>query len=509
MNYNYLMISLALLALMTGCSDSSTPSKPAESVQSDNAASVEVNYERVDCAKLTDKVIVTEIFKDKTLECGLVTVPADWSVPAGDTIKIAVYRLPSTAKNPAADPVVYLEGGPGGSGVATVAEFAHGDASYLRERSDVIIIDQRGTGFSQPALFCPEVFEAEKNQGDIATAHTACRDRFITAGVRIADYNSHNNALDVGAVRKALGYKEWNLYGLSYGTRLATTVMRDASKGVRSVVLDSVFPAQVNGLSETPYTYYWAVEQIAENCAKDNSCATQAGDVKGLIEDGIERLAANPVGEFGAREYVGLLGDKISEPELLSLVGTVARGTDQDIERLQAEITAGSEEENPDLTQLPPFFYPLAGDAEGMGYSVICAEEFPFLDIKASPDLSGGFRQASQTVIDSVTLPFDPNLCQVWNVPPADAKEAQAISSDIPTLVLAGTADIATPPEWARIAARTLPHSQYAEFAGLTHGLLGNNACLNNMTLAFLDAPGKPVDQSCIATLPTVKYELN
>ena len=90
-------------------------------------------YESIDCDALSSlEVVAGGLLGDDTVECGQVTVPADWSVESGDTIKLAVYRIPATSANPAPDPLVYLEGGPGGSGAPIVPEFVSGSAAYLR-----------------------------------------------------------------------------------------------------------------------------------------------------------------------------------------------------------------------------------------------------------------------------------------------------------------------------------------------------------------------------------------
>ena len=475
----------------------------------------------VDCAELASEAIVeVGVFgpENDRAECALVSVPADWSTPDGDTIELALYRVPSTAETPAADPVIYLEGGPGGAGVSTLPEFLDGGAggaAYLRERSDVYVLDQRGTGYSRPALYCPELAAAERGESDLTVAWNACRDRFVADGVDFADYTSANNARDVEAVREALGIERWNLYGLSYGTRLALTAMRDVPGNLRSVVLDSVFPPQINGIAESAYPIYWAIEQIAINCAADDDCAENVGDIRAKIEQGVARLDANPLtidGEtFAAGDYLQLIAARIAEPELPSIVLAVADADDATLAASLAEAggdEGDGEDELPPLDQVDPAVYPFVADtAEGMYAAVVCAEEVPFPADVASPDIAGGFSETLQRVVTEGTR--DENIeiaCAVLGVPAADPIEVAAVESAIPTLVLAGTADIQTPPTWSLLAAETLPNAQYAEFAGLGHGLLGDNACLNAITSDFLAAPEEAASQACIVDLPGVDY---
>ena len=513
----FALVPLLLLSLLSGCNDTAadqTSSSSTSDKPSSSRATTE-QYRRIDCAELTNREVAADLLEAPDLECGLVTVPADWSAPKGGrTFEIAVYRLPATGDAPVGDPVIYLEGGPGGPGFEAVPEFASGSAAYLRKRSDVVVIDQRGVGYSRPALYCPEVMKAEARDGDPVAAHKACHDRLVTAGIRLADFNSHNNALDVAAVAAALGYKRYNLYGLSYGTRLATTVMRDAPDGVRSVVLDSTFPVQVNGFSEVPYSIYWALDQIVANCRVDAACAAAMPDLKSEIENGIERLAANPVGDFTATEYVQALAGSIADESLLALIDVVANGSDAQISDFlgapdeQAEPAGARQDGEPDASMLPA----IAEQPDGMYYAIVCAEELPYLDSKASPALADGFRNTTVSTVEAIARQGIDELraiCGAWDVPPAGKVETEAVSSDIPTLILAGSADQVTPPEWGRIAGRTLTKSQYAEIPRLGHGVLGSNDCVNGITQAFLDRPEQTVDQSCIASLPKVKYALD
>lgn len=475
------------------------------------------NYASIDCGELSDPIIVgLGHLGDETVECGLVTVPADWSGMKDDTIKLAVYRIPSTSPNPAPDPVVYLDGGPGGSGASKVAAFAVGPLGYLRQRSDVIVIDQRGTGYSQPALFCPEVFKTAADGGDLAAKHQACHDRLISEGVDFADYNSAYNAQDVNAVREALGYAEWNLYGVSYGTRLALTAMRDLPDGVRSVVLDSVFPPEINGLSEASYTRYWAIEQIATNCAADADCSANIGDIKVLIEDGIARLntapVATPIGNFTALIYMRWLPELMTQPELATWISIIATGTDDQIIGVAMAMFQRIPESNPQAIsnqaratpELYPFVVPLSA---GMFQAVLCGEEKPFLDITAGPNIAADFRESTQLAVNQENQQQINNiLCDIYTVPARDEIETQPVLSNIPTLVLADTNDPSTPPAWSKLTADTLDNSQYAEFEGFGHGLLGRHPCINKITLDFLNNPDSTVDQTCINSLPKVDY---
>src|SRR5690606_12963773 len=122
---------------------------------------------------------------------------------------------------------------------------------------DLIVFDQRGMGLSQPSLDCPEVAAAvytllgqvqppEVRREAAEAAHTTCYQRLTGAGIHLTQYNSAETAADINDLRLALGYDQVNLYGVSYGSRLALTAMRDYPHAVRSATLDSTVPLEVD-----------------------------------------------------------------------------------------------------------------------------------------------------------------------------------------------------------------------------------------------------------------------
>ena len=188
--------------------------------------------------------------------CGYLTVPENWDDPAGRKIRLHVTKFPAESAFPEHDPVVYLSGGPGQGAIKSLLSLPDlgGFAAFLEHR-DLVVIDQRGTGYSEPDLRCPEVDEldtvlsAERSpvlSAEERNALTACRTRIELLHVDVGNYNSAQSAADIEAMRQALGYEELNLLGISYGTRLAQTIVRDYPGGVRSVVFDSTYPIEID-----------------------------------------------------------------------------------------------------------------------------------------------------------------------------------------------------------------------------------------------------------------------
>ena len=194
--------------------------------------------------------------------CGYVSVPERRDRPDGRRIRLSVAVFPALAaeKHP---PLVYLEGGPGGEALDGLPFTYEEVFSFLNEERTVVVFDQRGVGFSDPSLSCPELVDLdfELLDEDLSTDEwlarrlpvlDGCRERWVDGGVDFSAYNSAESAADVADLRLTLGYDEWDLYGLSYGTRLALTVMRDHPEGVRSVVLDSTYPPEGRRAGQHP-----------------------------------------------------------------------------------------------------------------------------------------------------------------------------------------------------------------------------------------------------------------
>ncbi|MBN1565331.1 MAG: alpha/beta fold hydrolase [Anaerolineae bacterium] len=236
-----------------------------------------------------------------TIECGWMIVPQQRSDPNGPQVELAFAILAATGANPAPDPIIYLEGGPGGSGLSGI------DAWYdspLRQDRDIIVLDQRGTGYSYPFLGCYEMDEIDvaddasdaEYQAAELDALQECADRLEAEdAVDLTAYTSAHNAADVADLRVALGYDEWNMLGISYGTRLALTIMRDYPQGIRSVILDSTYPPVVDAFEEQAFNTQRVFEIVFNDCAADAACNSTYPNLEQRFYALVDRLNASPV----------------------------------------------------------------------------------------------------------------------------------------------------------------------------------------------------------------------
>ncbi|MBP7688310.1 MAG: alpha/beta fold hydrolase [Thermoflexales bacterium] len=438
------------------------------------------------------------------VECGFLIVPEDHAKPDGPTLKLAVARFRSDSGSPAPDPIVYLEGGPGGSPLRSLMPQFDVYLSGLLKKRDLILFDQRGTGYSQPALDCPESIQQTMDMlpQNLTPAQSeelsnkallACRERLVKEGVNLAVFNSAQNAADIGALAQALNLQQVNLYGISYGTRLALTAMRDVPSVIRSVVIDSVYPPQVDLYSQLPVNGARAFEVLFKACTDDRACAAAFPDLKSEFFKLVDRLNTTPITmtitlHSGEQKEALMNGDGLVGLVFQSLYGVPIIPT---LPRMIFDIRDGNYALAAGLQA--EFLASMDNISNGMQYSVQCNEEVPF---DTSADLDATLKQYPQ--YGALAAKGQYAFCSAWGVPTADAKENQAISSSIPTLVFSGGFDPITPPAWAELTASTLAQIYYFNLPRGGHGTSLSEECPRKMMLAFLDNPTAKPDAACI-----------
>ncbi len=447
------------------------------------------------------------VVEGENVDCGYLIVPEDRTDPDSPTIQLAyaILRAPDADVKP--DPVIYLAGGPGGNAVGDLEGWV--DTSYLQDR-DLILFDQRGTGYSLPSLNCPESEQNEDN------ATQTCHDRLVSEGVNLQAYNSAENAADVADLRVALGYDEWNLFGISYGTRLALTVMRDHPEGVRSVIIDSVYPPEISSWEEYGQNTVDEFSKLFEVCAADAECSANYPDLDQTFYSTVEQLNAEPAQYTGTDSASGdsidkeMTGDEYidrvfqvlysseSIPYLPLVISEVANGNYAALDDLEsgATLEKSRQAEDEDVS-----------DSEGMNLSVDCQEEVAFIDEEQSiANVPAEPAVLHDNSVNAIQSTFSD--CQIWGLYAADEIESQPVVSDIPTLVTAGELDPITPAKWAESAASHLSNSFYFLFPGGGHGVIDFNECSQGIMQAFLDDPTVEPDGSCIADIGAPQWVL-
>lgn len=450
----------------------------------------------------------TNLATGLTLECHWLTVPEEHANPAGPKIRLAVAII--RAGGPGRDPVpvIFLQGGPGGSTIDTYLQLIPLDPRLREFNRDIILFDQRGTMYTEPALFCEETYqlgidlldqdipeqEADRQYMD---ALKACRDRLASEGANLSAYDSLENAADVDALRQALGYDKVHLYGVSYGTLLALHVMRAYPEGLASVTLDSVAPPQINTIADQPRVINRGLEALFSACEADRQCSRAFPDLKEVFYQQVDRLNEQKAplkltNYEDGKVYPALLdGDTV-----LAVVIQMLYSTDllPLIPRTIYQVRAG------DYRVLETILSNVVFDRSvsyGMFYSVWCSEENDIQpgDVK----LEGLPPQLYDEQKDSAEQ-FQ-QTCAFWDVEPLDDVANQAVQSDIPTLVLSGAFDPVTPPEYAEAAAAGLSNHTFVVFPNGGHGAVTSGECQDSIFRQFLDDPSRAPDTSCAAKM--------
>lgn len=328
-------------------------------------------------------------------------------------------------------------------------------------------------------------------------------------GVNLTAYTNAASAADIDDLMQALGYEEWNLYGVSYGTLLALTTMRDRPQGIRSVILDSAIPPQVHIPAQIPATYERSLDLIYGACAADAECNAAFPDLERVARDLVATLNAAPVTvdvqdpKTGETRKAVTTGDSLTRgtytflyntsvyPAIPFLTDTLSRGEYEILAATSASTLYNSE-----------VF------ADGMTFSVLCSEEIPHITseiiAEAERDVDPGIVRALGFNLESSQA-----VCRAWGFREADDRDQEPVISDIPTLILAGEWDPTTPPSYGRLAAEALARSYLFEFPATGHFVFpARPSCSVPIVEQFLNDPLAQPDGRCAAEFGPPEFQL-
>lgn len=450
------------------------------------------------------------------VECGFAIVPEDRERKDGRTVRIAYAVFKATDPDPARDPLVRLNGGP--QPTLDIAERIVSHTFVNLRARDLVLFDQRGTGRSTPSLDCPEWRDAfshyltvaqdvAADTADLLSAMRACHDRLSSEGVDFGAFASSASAHDLEDLMLALGYEEWNVYGLSYGTRLGLTALRDTPAHIRSIILDSTLPVEVNQDANFAADFERSLDTLFSGCARDASCNAAYPDLAEQLWGLVAELNANPLTlhpsspETGEQFTLVMTGDRLLLaiqqalydssliPLMPLLISSTAKGDYGVLTVAVAQIAVPST------------------IAWGMYYSVRCNEETPFVTPEIVAAATAGVREEIKRVGLTFYTQAAFDTCAFWDSPAPDGVENAPVVSDIPALVFAGEYDPVTRPQYGELVARNLSHSSFFEFPATGHGvLIDRTECASAIALEFMASPGEPPDGACASATPPPQF---
>ena len=423
--------------------------------------------------------------------------------PTGDTIKLPVYIFKSRNPNPKKDPIIYTVGGPGATTMPSAQYMNY--YKYLDDR-DFILVEQRGTQFAQPSLDCPAWaeaiyqsnlpgFEETKSDSLFESAASACKNELIKNGIDLNSYNTNEIAADIEDLRKVLNIESYNLLTISYSTKIAQVLLRDYPDAIRSVVIDSPLPLEVNYDEESVANLLNVVHTLFSDCESDATCNTAFPNLKSRFFEYLKEKTENPLLVEVKNPTNGTLETFYLKGKDLIIVFATTRieNIPLEIEKLLNNDVSYIKEQLSYLFKKPDTFN---GYGLGMRLSVWCAEEYPFnsqkrinMETNKYPEIKG----LSPAV-------FKSGVCTIWGVKKVNAIENKPIKSDKPILLINGAYDIETPVKWASAMKDNLPNSYHLIFEGWTHTPTTNwsNPCAMQAANDFFNTPNQQPNPECL-----------
>jgi len=404
-------------------------------------------------------------FPSTPARCATFVRPENPEEPGSDPIELRVAVVPALNLTPEPDPFVPIAGGPGQGSVEFYSVYAAAFEHVRRDR-DILLVDQRGTGASA-RMDCPlddTLFEGHYSIDQTVAATEACLaqlqndPRFFTTSVAVTDLE---------AVRDALGYSQLNLYGVSYGSRVAQHFARRYPGSTRSVILDGVVPPQIPLGTEIATEAQRAIDDIFSRCADDAACSERFPDLAGEFATLLNRLDGDPVIvelqdpvtgslesiDFGRGELTAAIRLLAYHPTTIALlplmVHDAARGN-------FIPLAAQFRQTTTDIAR---------SLALGMHNSVMCSEDAPLFD-----DFDIDVEAIEASYIGPLQLEAIEAMCSVWPTGPVDEGFHEPLETVAPVLLLSGAADPITPPRYAELAADALAPERYRHLVGEHQG---------------------------------------
>ncbi len=437
----------------------------------------------------------------RTMVCYDLYVPENRARPGGRLIRlpILVFEAPERPKHD--DPLLLIGGGPGAIAY-TEKRFADmwkgkfKDLPWLEGR-DLIVYDQRGVGGARPALECPEIDATRDDPMNLDRAKAAmiaCRDRLAREGVDLIAYDTNANADDVLSIQAKFGLKSLTLWGQSYGTRVAMTVLRRNPPGIRGAILDGAYPPEVAGKFNMIGAFTDTLDRVFDACTKDEECSGDYPDLKSRFQQVVEQLRARPVAVKS--DPSPLLPPKVFQVNdiiFLSIVDSLLYTADG-VAKLPWIVDRVADGKSEALND------PIA-DWDQVSYGPFVTAGISYLvDCNDMPDPDDSEeRRAAQRVPHlgpwlNYALAVKP--CPIWTPRKTPSLDSTPVKSDIPTIIISGWFDIATPPEWAVITARSLPRAQLVLVHAASHDA-SDQACAQSALAAFLAKPDRDLSLFC------------
>jgi len=465
-------------------------------------------------------------------ECGVLKVPEDYTKPDGREVKLPFIIFKANESDNKTFPLVVAGGGgPGGAlGISEENTHTFDESAWVNWYSstidagrDLILIDNRGVGSSVPRLDCYEVEEVsmaslgkQLTQDDVVKltkeSFGACRKRFVENGIDISQYHLINAARDLEELRTGLAVDQLNIYGVSYGTRIALEFERMYPNSTKALILDGIYPQSVKTYENEPRHNSEAMMRVINKCQEDSDCNGQFGfNLEERLSTFLKQLEENPITvhitspvDYGPIDVV--VTPDVFFDSLYSMM------YDEVVISYMPKYMYATFRGNTDyLTELVRDYYvnEIVIDSldEGAYASYSCFDEIPFTDFTAARDSLKKY--PFQHYSNKFAFAMSEAMCEVWDVPVAVATFKEKYSVNAPVLIYSGELDPVTPAELAKYVVESARKSWAMEWPSIAHGVMYASDCADWTAQAFLNDPeSDPFIYECSDEKTKFKFEV-
>ncbi|GAB4193559.1 MAG: hypothetical protein Tsb002_24140 [Wenzhouxiangellaceae bacterium] len=472
-------------------------------------------------------------YKPGEIECGLLEVPENREDPNSRFIELSFIKLSSRwdrehedsdgdyaedeedhglAAGKRDDPVIYMTGGPGAKAITYVRRFK--DHTLLDHR-DLYILEQRGIGNS--ADFCrfygqrnPARNEVETFEENLALGEGDLRDCAINAsaaGVDLRGYNTIENARDFKALRRALGFDQWNVWGISYGTIVGQAYIKEDPEGILAVVLDANMPLDIRVSEEYWRVVHWYerdLQKLQEICQRQPDCAKNYPDIPGRLREAVLSVVDNPIDIEVKDTEVVPSGNLRLFQDIVAFLPFIFLYEQASYPGMPGMIYAWADAVESRDPRLFDALGSMAGGggfgdiSQGMHNAVFCLDGDSEAQAKAGKKDLEEYPILAAAISSVESMDRSVALCGELGMAPRDPAEYAAVQTDIPALIVEGEMDPITPPPNAKAILPGFENGTYVEFPYAGHGPTRSVECAGHMMNKFFDNPTAPPDLSCV-----------
>jgi pimeloyl-ACP methyl ester carboxylesterase len=431
---------------------------------------------------------------DEELFCGKLTVFENRETRTGRTIDLNIVVLPALDQKAKAEPLFDLEGGPGAA-ASNAAMFYAKEGKEYRRKHDVVLVDQRGTGKSNP-LTAPPIKKTPQDylREMYPVDYVQNLRRILGERADLTQYTTSIAMDDLDDVRAWLGYDRINLVGLSYGTRAVLVYMRQHPEHVRSAILLAVAPTDLKMPLHHSESAARAMDLLLGECERDAACHAAFPQIRDDWKNALAQLEKQPARVEYSPDKAEPTTVEIQPGVFEEKIRTWMYGRDKAARIPLIVHHAAAGDFAPFLQQaigpsIPDFV------ADGMYLSVTCAEDVPFINQEEAAKLNadnpfGNYRVFQQT-----------RACGMWPRGEIPTDFLEPVSSNVPVLIFSGNMDPVTPPRYGEEVARHLPNSRHVIIPEAGHGVDGltDPGCMDRIAIEFLDkSDANNLDVSCV-----------